>query len=825
MDLIDSTDRLATFVDVIVPLHVPLTYTYRVMREQEADLGIGKRVAVQFGAKKVYAAIIHHIHHQPPPKYEAKYILEVLDETPTTDERGLKFWKWIADYYMCNIGDVMQAALPASLKMQSQTSVVLNDTSLLEETELSDKEHLIVDVLLKRGSLLVDEVAELVQLKNVFSLLKSLYTKGIIVMQEQVDERYKPKLITCIGLNETYTENEGAMQQIFAQLEKKEPQLNLLLAFLHLKNEHVNIDKKLLLQKSGASESTLQTLIKKQIFFTYNLQVDRLQYSPSTKAESFELNEWQQSAFEQIKHQCTQKDVVLLHGITSSGKTHVYVKLIEEQLSTGKQVLFLVPEIALTSQMIARVSKYFGDECMSYNSRYSANERAEIWQKVKNGHLKVLIGARSALFLPYMQLGLIIVDEEHETSYKQHDPAPRYHARDAAIVLAQLHQCKIILGSATPAFETYYNASTGKYGLVKLEQRHGNVKLPEIVTANIAEDKRTKKMSGSFTEMLMQEMESALKKGEQVILFQNRRGFAPIYECEDCHHVVKCTNCDISLTYHKYNDSLKCHCCGYTIPRMVSCEACGSQKVELKGLGTEKIEDELSVFFPETRILRLDWESTRSKSGHAEIIHRFQSHEADILVGTQMLSKGLDFPGVSLVGVINADQLLHFPDFRAHERAYQLLTQVSGRAGRSKKQGKVIIQTNMPNHRVIQSVINQQYEALYTDSINERKEFAYPPYTRLITIRLKDKDSNVVHRCAQLLYERLHQKLKSELIGPQSPVVSRIKSYYIREILLKIDKKAMNINQVKQFIDQCITYTLDQREFKRCIIQADVDPI
>lgn len=825
MDLLDSNDHLATFVDVIVPLHVPLIYTYRVMRDQEPDLGIGKRVAVQFGAKKVYAAIIHRIHHQPPPKYEAKYILDVLDDTPTTDERGLKFWNWIAEYYMCNLGEVMQAALPASLKMQSQTCVVLNDTNVLEETELSDKEHLIVDVLLKRGSMLVDEVAELVQLKNVFSLLKSLYTKGIILMQEQVDERYKPKLITCIGLDEMYTANEAAMQQLFAQLEKKEPQLNLLLAFLHLKNEHINIDKKLLLQKSGASESTLQTLIKKQVFFKYDLQVDRLQFEPGTKTEPFELNEWQQTAFEQIKEQCAHKDVVLLHGITSSGKTHVYVKLIEEQLSQGKQVLFLVPEIALTSQMVARVSKYFGDECMSYHSRYSANERTEIWQKVKTGQLNLLIGARSALFLPYNQLGLIIVDEEHETSYKQHDPAPRYHARDAAIVLAHMHQCKTVLGSATPSFETYYNANTGKYGLVKLVQRHGNIKLPEIVTANIAEDKRTKKLSGSFTEQLMQEMETALSKGEQVILFQNRRGFAPIYECDDCHHVVKCTSCDISLTYHKYNDSMKCHYCGYTIPRMVNCEACGSNKVELKGLGTEKVEDELSVFFPQTRVLRLDWESTRSKSGHAEIIHRFHAHEADILVGTQMLSKGLDFPGVSLVGVINADQLLHFPDFRAHERAYQLLTQVSGRAGRNKKQGKVIIQTNMPNHAVILSVLNQQYEALYTESINERKEFAYPPFTRLITLRIKDKDSKVAQRCSQLLFERLNQKLKSELIGPQSPAISRIKNYYIREILVKIDKKAMNIGQVKQFINLCILYTLDQREFKRCIIQADVDPV
>jgi primosomal protein N' (replication factor Y) len=820
-------EPLATFVNVIVPLHLPQTYTYRVMSGQEALIARGKRVAVQFGSKKIYAAIVDQIHHTPPEGYAAKYILDVLDDEPTLDDKALAFWHWMANYYMCTLGDVMQAAMPSALKPQSKTYVLLTPDArdILEQTELSDKEHLIVDALLINENMFVDDVTELVQLKNTLPLLKSLYTKGIIYMQEDLKEGYKPKTVTCIALHPHLEEDEAKLKQVFEELEKKEPQLNLLLALLHLKTETANVDKKILLRKSAGSESTLNTLVKKGIFIKYDIAIDRLNYDSNSAPETFTLNDIQQEAYHKIKDIFDNKDVVLLHGVTSSGKTHVYVKLIEEQLALGKQVLLLAPEIALTSQMISRVTRYFGEAAISYHSRYNQQERVEIWNKVKSNEVKIIIGARSSIFLPFHQLGLIIVDEEHDQSYKQSDPAPRYQARDASVILANIHHCKVLMGSATPAFETYYNAQQGKYGLVRIEQRHGNIAMPLIETANIAEDKRTKQLTGSFSALLMQHMKKALHNKEQVILFQNRRGYAPIYECSDCHHVVKCRSCDISLTYHKYNDTLKCHYCGYTVPRMSNCEACGSHRIDLKGLGTEKIEDELTIHFPDARVLRLDLETTRSKHGFTEIIQQFQTHDADIMVGTQMLSKGLDFPLVSLVGVINADQLLHFPDFRAHERAYQLLTQVSGRAGRSKKQGHVIIQTNMPQHHVLNAVMQQQYNEMYAAEIEERNQHRYPPFSRIIVIRVKDKDLKTASHCGQFLYEQLHKRLANQIVGPQSPYVSKIKNYYIKEILIKLDKSNGKLHTAKNYINTCINNTLTHKNFRYCIIQPDVDPI
>jgi primosomal protein N' (replication factor Y) len=817
-------EHFATFVNIILPLSLPKTYTYRVTREQEHEIAIGKRALVQFGNKKIYAGVIDEIHHNPPMGYEAKYVLELMDDEPIADQRMMRFWHWLSDYYLCSLGEIMQAALPSALKPQSQTYISLHPDADLAIAELSDKEYLVVEALTKEPNLYLDDIIEIVQLKNVGPLLKSLYKKGLINMQETVNETYKPKLVSCIRLHQEIEQNEEKLRLLFDELDNKEPQLNLLLAYLQLKQEHANIEKKLLLKKAACSESPLQTLIKKGVFEKYDLHVDRLYLNEDKVPEVFSLNENQSGALVQIKTEWENKDVVLLHGVTSSGKTHVYVKLIEEQIAKGKQVLFLAPEIALTSQIIGRINKYFGDKALSYHSKYSSNERMEIWNKVQEGKVQIIIGARSSVFLPFKELGLIIVDEEHEQSYKQVDPAPRYQARDAAIMLAHIHQCKTLLGSATPAYETYFNAQQQKFGLVKIAQRHGNIAMPNIHTANIAEDKRTKQMTGNFSAQLMQHISDALSRNEQIILFQNRRGYAPIYECEDCHHVVKCKNCDISLTYHKYNDSLKCHYCGYTVPRMVNCEACGSHKVDLKGLGTEKIEDELSAHFPAARVLRLDLDATRSKNGHAEIIQRFQLHEADILVGTQMLSKGLDFAGVSLVGVINADQLMHFPDFRAHERAFQLLTQVSGRAGRSTKQGEVIIQTHMPQHHVLQAVLNHQYDELYASELGERKEYAYPPFSRLILLKVKDKDLKIAHACGYALYEKLYNRLGQYLIGPQSPYVSRVKNFYIKEILIKVDRNNKNLPALKFFIKNCINDLLTQKEYRRTIIYADVDP-
>lgn len=807
----------------MLPLPLQKLYTYRVPLELEKQTKIGNRVVVQFGKKKLYTAVIVSLQDYPPKEYEAKYILDVLDEEPIVTEQMLKFWEWMSSYYMCTLGDVMQAALPAPFKPESQTSVSLNQACNLEEIELSDREYLIIEALTQQAVLSIDEISEIIQLKNVFPILKSLHLKEAIVLNEELEQSYKPKFVTCIQLNAQY-EIEAEQEKLFQQLDAKPQQLNLLMAYLVLRPEHINIEKSVLLKKCNGSDSSLKTLVKNGIFEMYQVQTDRIQIE-SIQQQSFAFNEHQQLAFDTIQNEFNSKDVTLLHGITSSGKTHIYVKLIEEQMLLGKQTLFLLPEIALTSQIVTRIRQYFGDDAIAFHSRFSQNERVELWQKVQRNQVKVIIGARSAVFLPFSQLGLVIVDEEHETSYKQQDPAPRYHARDAAIFLAHIWKCKTLLGSATPSFESYYNAKTSKYGLCTLSNRFGSIALPHVETANIAEETRVKTMHGHFTSVLHERITQALANHEQVILFQNRRGYAPLLECEQCHHVPRCKNCDISLTYHKYNDMLKCHYCGYSITVMKNCVACGSHALTLKGLGTEKIEDELSVFFPQARIARLDLDSAKGKHGHRQIIESFEAHEADILVGTQMLSKGLDFGNVSVVGIINADQLLFFPDFRAFERAFQLLTQVSGRAGRKHKQGHVVIQTSQPHHHVIEEVMQHRYDVLYANSIEERKQFFYPPFARLIKLVIKHKDSKIVGNAAFDLYQYLYKRLGENIIGPESPHVSRVKTYYLKEILVKIDRESKYLIGTKQYIQQGIAQTLQKEAFKQTYIYADVDPL
>jgi primosomal protein N' (replication factor Y) len=669
----------------------------------------------------------------------------------------------------------------------------------------------------------MEQLIEIVQQKNIFPLLKSLYVKEAILLSEELKETYKPKTVSCIKLTSTY-EQETALEELFKQLEKQPKQTDALLAYLHLQQQGKDIEKSELIKKSGVSESSLKTLVKNSVFEEYKLRVDRVNNNLNI-SETFSLNEFQEKAIEETKIHLKSKDVVLIHGVTSSGKTHVYVKLIEEIIAQGKQVLFLLPEIALTSQIVARVQKYFGNKAAAFHSKYSQNERFELWHKIKSGEVQVIIGARSAVFLPFNQLGLIIVDEEHESSYKQNDPAPRYNARDASIMLGHIWKCKTILGSATPSFESYYNAKIERYGLVNMKQRFGEIAMPEMITANIAEETRVKTMKGHFTSVLFNEIERAVNNHEQVILFQNRRGYAPMLECQNCHWMPKCTNCDIHLTYHKYINSLKCHYCGYSQKVPQSCHACGSHLLNLKGLGTEKVEDELNIYFPNARVARLDLEATKTKHGHEQIIKSFEKHEADILVGTQMISKGLDFEKVSIVGIINADQLLFFPDFRAHERAFQLLTQVSGRAGRKNKKGKVIVQTSVPNHHVIQEVIHQRYEHIYANETEERKSYQYPPFYRLIKIIVKHKDYKVAQDAAQHLRDLLYKRLGEHIIGPESPYVSRIRNQYIKEMLIKVERNATYLNDLKKFIREQVFSTQTVTEFKRVIIFADVDPM
>lgn len=818
-----TNQPLATFVEVILPLSLPKLYTYRVPTELVAEAVPGKRVIVQFGKKKYYSALIHQLVYQPPKDYEAKFLTTILDDTPVISDHQFRFWKWISHYYLCALGDVMNAALPGPFKLESETRVELNPDCDIAETDLTDKEFLITEALTISQQLSVTDISQILEIKNVFGVLKGLYTKGVIVYTEDIKDKYKPKTIACIKLSEHLTTDEQALAKVFDLLEKTPKQLDLLMALVHLAHQQEHVSKKELLEFGSFSESSLKTLLKKGYINEYKQVINRLP-SGGNIQESFSLNDTQHKALEHITQQFTEKDVVLLHGVTSSGKTHIYVKLIEEQLAKGKQVLFLLPEIALTSQIVQRIRKYFGDQALSFHSKFNPNERVEIWQKVNTGTPMVVIGARSAVFLPFQNLGLVIVDEEHETSYKQQDPAPRYHARDAAIFLAHTWEAKTLLGSATPSFESYHNAKSGKYGLVGLKNRFGDVNMPTISIGNISEDTRTKSMHGYFTKALFESIKQALDAHEQVILFQNRRGYAPVMECQKCNWTPRCLNCDINLTYHKYNDSMKCHYCGYVTKPPTQCLACGSHEVTLKGFGTEKIEDEIGVLFPQARVLRLDLESSRNKFGHEQIINSFERHEADILIGTQMLSKGLDFGKVSLVGVINADQLLYFPDFRSNERAYQLLSQVSGRAGRKTVQGQVIIQTNNPGHHVLQEVIHQRYEQLFANEEVERQRYGYPPFTRLIKFEIKHRDYHLAEQAAFALQKLLYKRLGQNVIGPESPYVGRIRNLFIKEILVKIDKASPYLSTIKQYLQNCVLQVLSDKQFKSVIIYADVDP-
>lgn len=817
------SEQFATFIDVILPLPLANQYTYRVPTAFVSAVSLGQRVAVQFGKRKVYAGLVYKIHHTPPKGYEAKYIVDVLDDAALVNEAQIQFWEWIASYYMCSLGEVMIAALPAAFRIESSTVIQLNPAFEIDAEQLSDKEFLVLEALSLHPELNMEQLSEIVQQKNVFPLLKSLYAKDAIRMSEELNATYKPKQITCVKLNEQYAD-ETRLHELFTQLEKKATQTDALLALIQLQQQQEHVPKNKLIEYSGISASAIQTLLKKNIIVSYKLSIDRI--APvTTPLQSFELNPHQQIAYQQLKQQLLSHDIVLLHGITSSGKTHVYVKFIEEAVASGNQVLLLLPEIALTSQIVTRIQKYFGDKAISFHSKYSQNERVEIWHKIQSGDYQIVIGARSAVFLPFNKLQLVIVDEEHESSYKQQDKAPRYHARDAAMVLASIWQCKTILGSATPSFESYHHAQNNRYGLVHLNQRWGEIAMPKMLTANIAEAQRTKTMKGNFTTVLYNQIEHALAQNKQVILFQNRRGYAPVLECQQCHWTPKCQNCDIHLTYHKYNDSLKCHYCGFTLHPPKSCTACGSHALALKGIGTEKIEDELSALFPNARVARLDLDTTKSKNGHEQIIQSFENHEADILVGTQMLSKGLDFGKVILVGVVNADTLLYFPDFRANERAYQLLTQVSGRAGRKAEQGLVVIQTSQPEHHVIQEVLHQQYLQLYANELEDRKQFGYPPFYRLIKLTVKHQDYTTASEAAFFLQKALHIRLGDGIVGPESPYVSRIRNLHLKEMLIKVSRNVQSLNGIKQFIAAQIYNTLTEPAYKKVIVAIDVDPI
>ena len=790
---------MANFIEVILPIPIQKTFTYSVTEQEANFLQTGMRVAVSFGKSKLYSALVLTIHQSRPTLYEAKEIHQILDESPIVNKQQLEHWQWISNYYMCALGDVYRASLPSAFLLESET-VIHKNLRFIEEAMLTDDEFLIFEALQHQSQLTLHQVSAILGKKKIMPTINELLKKSAITIKEEIYEQYKPKLVKYIRLHADYTSGDS-LENLLEKLSRAKKQRDAVLTFFQLSTLKKPIKASFLEEKAAVSSSILKSLVDKDIFEFYHLQKDRIQFKGAINSLKV-LNEFQEKALSEIKENFTKKDVTLLHGITSSGKTEVYTKLIQEVLNQGKQVLFLLPEIALTTQIISRLQFYFGNQISVFHSKYSMNERVEVWNNLLENRTttQIILGARSSIFLPFSNLGLIVVDEEHEVSYKQFESSPRYNARDAAIILAKIHKAKILLGSATPSLESYFNSQQHKYGFVELKKRFGSVPLPKIELIDIKEKYRKKEMKGHFSDRLLTLIQEALNENEQVILFQNRRGFAPVVECTTCGASPQCPNCDVSLTYHKFKHELRCHYCNYQRAMPNNCAACGSNSLDNKGFGTEQIELELKELFPNYTIGRMDLDTTRGKHGYQKIIGAFEAREIDVLVGTQMLSKGLDFDNVSLVGVLNADTMLNFPDFRAHERAYQMMVQVSGRAGRNKRQGSVAIQTYNPYHQILQQVSTTNYADMFKEQLQERWQYKYPPYYRLIKITLKHRDYNKVESGINWLAKALQNSFGEYVLGPTAPVVSRIRNQYIKNIVIKIPPEQNLANTKKQLL-------------------------
>lgn len=827
-------ERKTLFAEVILPLPLEGAFTYRIPFEMNDLVSQGKRVLVQFGSRKVYAALVQRVHEEVPLNYQAKYILAVLDNHPIVNEIQLNFWSWISKYYISGLGEVMNAALPTAFKLSSESKLVLHPDFVPGEVELSEREAMVLSALQSQDSISINQAAEITDLKKVFPLIKTMTEKGVVLMEEELEEKYKVRTEIRVGLLEEYR-SEEALRVLFADLEKRAfKQLEVLMVFLHLAQKaggnHMDISKKDLLAQLDKGEAAYRSLLKKGVLISHEQKISRLvDVAQDAEVESIQLSFSQQEAFEAIQKSFEAKPSCLLHGITGSGKTEIYIKLMDEAIKQGKQVLYLLPEIALTSQIINRLRRYFGEKVGVYHSRYNIHERVEIWNKVLNEEegepsYQIILSARSGIFLPFKNLGLVIVDEEHDSSYKQYDPAPRYHARDAALVLAHQHQAQVVLGSATPSVESYYNARSGKYGLVSLTERFGKASLPEILVADVKNENRRKTMNGHFSSFLMKHVQGALAKKEQVILFQNRRGFAPRLECEVCNWIPQCPDCDISLVYHKNQNRLRCHLCGHSTHLIHSCGSCASKEVRMKGFGTEKLEEDLSIILPEAKIKRMDLDTTRAKNAFERIFEDFADKKIDILVGTQMVTKGLDFENVSIVGVLNADNMINFPDFRAFERSFQMLVQVSGRAGRKDKQGKVIIQSHNPYHSVIRYVMENDYQLMYDSQILERRNYKYPPFYRLIRFTLKHKDHRELNVAAQDFTHLLRERFGPRILGPEFPLVGRIRGLYLKEVLLKLEK-GFSTDMARSQIKAVLESFNSGKQYKAIRVVIDVDPL
>ncbi|WP_457756427.1 replication restart helicase PriA [Tenacibaculum maritimum] len=809
------------FIDVILPIPLQKTFTYSVTKAEADFLRKGMRVAVPFGKSKIYTALVLRIHNVTPIAYKAKEIYQILEESSLVNEKQLQHWQWISTYYLCPLGDVYKASLPSAFLLESETIIYKNET-YQEEVALSDEEYLIFEALQNQSQLTIHQVVDILGKKTVLPIINELIKKNVLFIKEEIYQVYKPKLVKYVRLQKKYISKEG-LQELLEKLSRAKKQKEAVLGYFQLAVSKKPIKAKELESKSGVSSAVLKTLVIKEIFEFYHIQTDRVQYEGSA-SKLKELNVFQEKAFHEIKTCFQEKETVLLHGITGSGKTEIYVKLIQETINLGKQVLFLLPEIALTTQIIMRLQNYFGSQVAVFHSKYSMNERVEVWNNVLENKAKaqIVLGARSAVLLPFSNLGLIIVDEEHETSYKQFEPSPRYNGRDAAIILAHIHKAKVVLGSATPSLESYFNAKQGKYGFVALNRRFGNVQLPKIELIDVKEKHKKRLMTKHFSDRMLALIEETLEAKKQVILFQNRRGFSPVVECTSCGTSPQCPNCDVSLTFHKFRRELKCHYCNYQRAMPNTCAACGRPDLDTKGFGTEQIELELKELFPKYAIGRMDLDTTRGKYGYQKIIGAFEAQEIDILVGTQMLSKGLDFENVSLVGILNADSMLNFPDFRAHERAFQMMVQVSGRAGRSKEQGKVAIQTYNPYHQILQQVSTTNYAAMYKEQLQERWQYHYPPYYRLIKITLKHKDYVKVDRGINWLARAFQNVFRENVLGPTAPAVSRIRNQYIKNLVIKIPPK-QSLGKTKKEV-QKIKNTFEAiGEFRAIRFILDID--
>ena len=822
-----------TYVDVIVPLPLSQLFTYAVPDDLINDISIGKRIIVEFGRKKLYSCIIVSVHHEGPENYNPKEVLDIIDEVPIVNSSQLKLINWIHEYYITTLGEVINIALPSGLKLSSESKIQLHPTfniDVLDDIVIDEREHLILMVLKERGDIPLHQVSKLTNISKPHKYIKSLIQREFIIIYEEVNDKYKPKYERSIRLNSSYLDTKS-LEKLLLSLESKPKQLDVMMAFLQevpvfndIKHNENGISKNSILKK-GISTSSLNTLIKNKIFVLFDEVTSRFPILNIDPKEII-LSTEQEKAYKEILNHFNNNSTLLLNGITGSGKTEIYIKLIERVLEQDQQVLFLLPEIALTKQIVERLRLIFGDQLGVYHSKFSDAERVEVWENIQNGRFKVIVGVRSSIFLPFENLGLIIVDEEHDTSYKQFDPAPRYNARDCAIVLGKIHHAQILLGSATPSIESYFQAKHNKYELVELNKRFGKATLPQIHIINLKEEKRKNTIKGLFSHYLLESIEGALKNNEQVILFQNRRGYSPTVTCEICNWIPKCTNCDISLTLHQYKKEINCHYCGYKQFSPQKCPSCGSFHITSVGFGTEKIVEELNIYFPDVEVDRMDLDTTRTKSNYENIITKFENGKTQILVGTQMVTKGLDFHNVSVVGIMNADSMIHFPDYRAMERAFQTIIQVSGRAGRRDKQGQVILQTYDPTLKMFEHILNNDYTGFYIDELGERQRLHYTPFYRLIKIIIKHKEQYKAEKASIEFTTKLRSKLGNErVLGPSIPSVSRIRNYYHFEIMIKLEREGINLKQAKEIIDEQINIVKFNKDFTGLRIAVNVDPV